>query len=214
MLNCFLALQSCLNDVVMLFIGLLARRTVSLRFGIATIGGLALCAAMGVTIAGMTTAKRIGIIGGNGWLGNAIAQAAVVTGIVDPNRLTLSGRSDKRGAAELPGVHRTTDNDELVRRSDVVVLSVRPEQFAGVRIDAGGKLVISVMAGIAARSIAGRTGASEVVRSIPNAAAAVRRSFTPWYAAEGVTTANRTLVQRLFEACGEAAEVPEEAHID
>ena len=32
----------------------------------------------------MTMEARIGIIGGNGWLGNAIAQAAVATGAVDP----------------------------------------------------------------------------------------------------------------------------------
>ena len=162
----------------------------------------------------MTIEARIGIIGGNGWLGNAIAQAAIATGSVDPARLTLSGRSDNRGAAELPGAHWTKDNAELVDRSDVVVLSVRPDQFPGVHIAAHGKLVISVMAGVPARAIAERTGADEVVRAIPNAAAAIRRSFTPWYATPPVSAENKQLVQALFEACGEAAEVPLEAHID
>ncbi len=37
----------------------------------------------------MTIEARIGIIGGNGWLGNAIAQAAVAARSVDPARLTL-----------------------------------------------------------------------------------------------------------------------------
>jgi pyrroline-5-carboxylate reductase len=162
----------------------------------------------------MTMEARIGIIGGNGWLGNAIAQAVVATGSVDPARLTLSGRSDSRGVAELPGAHRTKDNGELVDRSDVVVLSVRPEQFQGVHIAAHGKLVVSVMAGVPARAVAERTGADEVVRAIPNAAAAIRRSFTPWYASPRVSAANKRLVQALFDACGEAAEVPLEAHID
>ena len=157
---------------------------------------------------------RVGIIGGNGWLGNAIAQAAVATGAVDPACLTLSGRSDNRGTAEIPGARWTKDNGELVDRSDVVVLSVRPDQFTGVRIDARGKLVVSVMAGVPARAIAERTGADEVVRSIPNVAAAIRRSFTPWYATPPVSTESRRLVQTLFEACEEAAEVPLEAHID
>jgi pyrroline-5-carboxylate reductase len=162
----------------------------------------------------MTIEARIGIIGGNGWLGNAIAQAAVATRSVDPARLTLSGRSDERGAAELPGVYRTRDNGELVERSDVVVLSVRPEQFQGVQITAHGKLVISVMAGVPAHTIVERTGADEVVRALPNAAAAIRRSFTPWYAAPPVSAESKRLVQALFDACGEAAEVPLEAHID
>jgi pyrroline-5-carboxylate reductase len=162
----------------------------------------------------MTIAARIGIIGGNGWLGNAIAQAAVATGSVDPARLILSGRSDSRGAAELPGAYWTKDNQELVDRSEIVVLSVRPDQFPGVDIAAHGKLVISVMASVSAHAIAERTGADEVVRAIPNAAAAIRRSFTPWYAAPPVSAANKQLVQALFETCGEAAEAPLESHID
>lgn len=162
----------------------------------------------------MTIEARIGIIGGNGWLGNAIARAAVASGAVDPARLTLSGRSDNRGAVEIPGACWTKDNRELVGRSDVVVLSVRPDQFPGVRIDARGKLTVSVMAAVPARAIAERTGADEVVRAMPNAAAAIRRSLTPWYATPPVSTVGKRLVQTLFAACGEAAEVPLEAHID
>ena len=162
----------------------------------------------------MIIGARVGIIGGNGWLGNAIAQAAITTGAVDPARLTLSGRADNRGAAALPGARWTKNNAELVDRSDVVVLSVRPDQFPGVHVNARGKLVVSVMAGVPARAIEERTGASEVVRAIPNAAAAIRRSFTPWYATMPVSAANKRLVQALFEACGEAAEVPLESHID
>jgi pyrroline-5-carboxylate reductase len=161
----------------------------------------------------MTIESRIGIIGGNGWLGGAIAEAAVASGTVDPARLMLSGRSDKRSVT-IPGVRWTTDNRELVQASDVVVLSVRPDQFPGVDIDAGGKLVISVMAAVPARAIAERTGADEVVRAMPNAAAGIRRSFTPWYATSPVSPGNKQLVQALFDACGEAAEVAHESHVD
>lgn len=162
----------------------------------------------------MTIDSRIGIIGGNGWLGSAIAKAAVTSGAVTPDCLTLSGRSDKRGAAEISGARWTRNNRELVESSDVVMLSVRPEQFPDVDIDARGKLVISVMAGITAQTISERTRTAEVVRSIPNAAAAIRHSFTPWFATKSVSTEGKRLVQSLFEACGEAAEVPLEAHID
>lgn len=162
----------------------------------------------------MTLEARIGIVGGNGWLGNAIARAAVAAGAVDPARLTLSSRSDRCDAAAIPGARWTKDNGELVDRSDVVVLSVRPDQFREVRIAARGKLVVSVMAGIPAHVIAERTGADAVVRAIPNAAAAIRRSFTPWYATPPVSVASKQIVQTLIEACGDAAEVPLEAHVD
>jgi pyrroline-5-carboxylate reductase len=162
----------------------------------------------------MTINARIGIIGGNGWLGNALANAAVSRRTIDPARLTLSSRSENRGTAEIPGAHWTKDNAELVERSDVVVLSVRPDQFPGVHIAAHGKLVVSVMAGVPAQTIAERTGATEIIRAIPNAAAAIRRSFTPWFATPPVSTGNKQLVQEFFEACGDAAELPVEAHID
>lgn len=67
----------------------------------------------------------------------------------------------------------TTDNDALVKDADVVVLSVRPEQFGDLRVEARDRLVVSVMAGISVRAIEERTGAREIVRAIPNAAAGI-----------------------------------------
>jgi pyrroline-5-carboxylate reductase len=157
---------------------------------------------------------RVGIVGGNGWLGNAMAAAVVASRFVEPSRLTLSGRSDNRGVADIPGAHWTKDNAELADRSDVIVLSVRPDQFPAVGVDARGKLVISVMAGVPARVIAERTGADQVVRSIPNAAAVIRKSFTPWFATPPVSPDSKRLVQALLETCSDACEVPQESHID
>lgn len=162
----------------------------------------------------MAVQANIGIIGGNGWLGNAIASAAIASGAVQGSRLILSGRSDRRGALAVPGATHTRDNDELVARSEVVILSIRPEDFMPLRIAAADKLVISVMAGTSAQEIARHTGASRIVRAIPNAAAAIRRSFTPWFATPPVSDADRQVVRQLFDACGEGAEVAQEAHVD
>jgi hypothetical protein len=56
----------------------------------------------------MEQGLTIGIIGGNGWLGHALASSALAAGLVRTQSLTLSRRSTKRGATELPGVHWTT----------------------------------------------------------------------------------------------------------
>lgn len=162
----------------------------------------------------MTIDSIVGIIGGNGWLGSAIANAAIAGSVIVPDRLIVSGRSDKRGVADVAGVQWTRDNRELAASSDIIVLSVRPEQFAAINIDARDRLVVSVMAGITAETIAQQTSAAEVVRAIPSAAAAIGKSFTPWFATTAVSAGNRQLVQTLFESCGEAAEVPQESHID
>ena len=155
---------------------------------------------------------RIGVIGGGGWLGGAIVDAVVEAGLVRPAGLSLSYRSAR------PDKHAdafwTTDSQALAARSDVIILSVRPQDWPTLRLDAEGKLVISVMAGISLDAICRAHGTRRAVRAMPNAAAEVRRSFTPWTGTPGVTPDDKALVQSVFEACGIADEVKSEADID
>ncbi len=162
----------------------------------------------------MAIAERLGVIGGNGWLGSALIQGALAAGVLDPARLSLSSRTGTQGRLQGLAAVWTQDNAELVDRSEVVILSVRPEQFADIAVDLRGKLAVSVMAGISCAAIADHTGAERIVRALPNAAAAIGKSFTPWYAHGDVTDAGKALVRTLFAASGEEVEVPDEFHID
>ena len=156
----------------------------------------------------------VGIVGGNGWIGRSIGRAMLRSGFVDPAALVLSSRSGlATGYAEWPGIRATSDNGELAQRADVIVLAVRPDQFASVRIDASGKLVVSVMAGVPVAALSAATKAGRIVRAMPNAAAEIGRSYTPWYAA-AVSSDDKRLVQGLCETFGSADEVPREADID
>jgi pyrroline-5-carboxylate reductase len=158
---------------------------------------------------------KIGIIGGTGWLGGAIARALLDTGFVVQGDLWLSNTSGRRdGFEDRPDVMITTDNRELVRQCDIVCLSVLPQAFPRLDIDIGDRLAISVMAGVTSAEIASRTGARRVVRSLPNAAAELRQSFTPWVANAAASAADRDLVQRMFTCCGEACEIGAEAQLD
>ena len=154
---------------------------------------------------------RVGIVGGNGWIGGALARALVASGL-PPSRLNLSCRSTPPDW--LPGAIWTHDNQALADASDLVVLSVRPQDWAAVTLSAPGKLVVSVMAGIPLAALAARTGTARVVRALPNAAADVGHSYTPWTASPAVTDADRATVRRLFDACGSGDEVPREEDID
>lgn len=161
------------------------------------------------------TERTIGIIGGAGWMGRAIARSMLEAGFVDPSGLVLSSRShDAEGLAGWPGIAWLSDNRELVARSDVIILSVRPAQFSAVDIDAAGKLVISVMAGVPVAALAARTGAARIVRAMPNAAAEIGKSYTPWFASDGAGAADKELVGQLFDTCGTTDEVFSEADID
>lgn len=163
----------------------------------------------------MTGARSVGIIGGNGWLGHSIGHALLASGLVEASSLTLSCRSGRSEAfADWPQVSWTADNQDLVRRSDIVIVSVRPQQFPAIAIDAREKLVISVMAGVSMQTLQAATSSDRVVRAMPNAAAEIGRSYTPWFASNAVSALDRFFVQALFESCGKADQVPSEADID
>jgi pyrroline-5-carboxylate reductase len=155
----------------------------------------------------------LGIVGGTGWLGDGIARGALESGLVEARRLIVSNRSGQ-GELARQGVRVTTDNRELVQASDVIMLSVRPDQFDALMLEATGKCVISLMAGVPAARIKAATDAAVVVRAMPNAAVDIRRSFTPWFVDGDLADEQKAFVQRLFESVGEAAEVPLEDHID
>lgn len=157
--------------------------------------------------------ETLGIIGGTGWLGAAIAKAVLAKALLPAGSLVISNRSGSHPLAE-QGACLVTDNQELVDRSDVVIIAVRPEHFASLDINATGKTVISLMAGVKARTIKAQTSASVVVRAMPNAAVEIQQSFTPWYCSEEIEATTRSLVQRLFECVGTEAEVQEEDFID
>lgn len=157
----------------------------------------------------------VGIIGGGGWLGGAIAERGLSAGVLSASSLVVSARSARGDRyARWPEVTWTSDNAELARRSDVVILSVRPQQFGELSLDLDGKLAISVMAGVSTATLRRRLNAKRVVRTMPNAAAEIGRSYTPWLASEHVTAADRALVTALFSSCGEQDEVETERQLD
>ncbi|MCT7373979.1 pyrroline-5-carboxylate reductase family protein [Chelativorans salis] len=160
----------------------------------------------------MSDVLKIGVIGGNGWLGGAIAKSIIDAGPVSAEELILSYRSER--PKRLQGVRWTRDNQELADRSDVIIVSVRPADWPSLLVNAGGKLVISVMAGIRLSQLADQLKTKRVVRALPNAAAEVAKSYTPWVASADLDDRDRATVCRIFDACGAADEVGSEDDLD
>lgn len=160
----------------------------------------------------MTPLPRIGIIGGNGIIGGAFARALVDSGAVAAADLVLSCRSTPPGW--LPGARWVHDNAALVAASELVVVSVRPQDWPALALRAEGRLVVSVMASVPLAALVAGTGSTRVVRTLPNAAAAMGASYTPWIASADVTDADRAVLRRILTACGTEDEVADEASID
>ncbi|MBX4937041.1 MULTISPECIES: pyrroline-5-carboxylate reductase family protein [Rhizobium] len=156
--------------------------------------------------------SKIGIIGASGWLGSSLAQGLVDAGVANPQDLILSYRSRKPNI--LPDAVWTLDNKLLAEEAAVVIVSVQPGDFPSVDIAIGGKLAISVMAGINLAALSRHLGTDRVVRSLPNAAAEVRQSYTPWVASPKVTDEDRALLRRIAGAWGEADELRFELDLD
>jgi len=99
-----------------------------------------------------------------------------------------------------------------------ILLAVKPQSFADLMAavdDAwSDKLVISIMAGITMKTIADATGASAIVRAMPNLGARVGHSITGWYPSAAVTPAQLKHAGELFSAIGMSVRLREESQID
>ncbi|MDT0345954.1 NAD(P)-binding domain-containing protein [Streptomyces litchfieldiae] len=155
------------------------------------------------------TVKRIGIIG-VGEIGRAIVLGLRHGGGISPE-VFLSPRG-ARTAAELSaryeGVRVCADNQEVVDRSELVIVAVRRQDrhdaLAGVRV-AGDKVVVNVMAGVGNDDLR-RTLATDapLVRAIPLPAIRERRCVTVVHPAHPE-------VNSFFERLGGVLPVADEA---
>ncbi|ASM74169.1 MULTISPECIES: pyrroline-5-carboxylate reductase family protein [Roseobacteraceae] len=163
----------------------------------------------------VSTAINIGIIGGSGMLGSAIATAILASGNIAPAQVWISNTSGQApGFALNSSVHITKDNGTLVDACDMVILCVPPAAFPEIHIHAPDKLVMSVMAGVTLDQLGARTGAVRLVRAMSSPAASLALAYSPWIASPEVTSSDRHIVQIILEACGKTDEVFDESQLD
>jgi len=163
----------------------------------------------------MPFSQTVGIIGGSGQLGCAIATAWLESRTVAPEKLWISNRSGSASAFEAwPGIKVTASNQKLAEACDVIFLSVPPAVLESARISAPEKLIVSVMAGISIERLQDLTGSGRVVRAMSSPAARLRLAYSPWVAAPAVAEHDRATVTTLLSACGLTDEVHGEDQIE
>ncbi|MGC8606955.1 MAG: pyrroline-5-carboxylate reductase [Vulcanisaeta sp.] len=126
---------------------------------------------------------RYAIIG-LGKIGTAIAKSLIKSG-VDPGSISGSVRrveSVNRVRRELPGVFVSTNNAEVVKDADVVILAVKPYQVLDAlmpirNILGNEQLLISVVAGVTT-GIIEELVPSKVIRAMPNIGIVIERGVT------------------------------------
>lgn len=157
---------------------------------------------------------RVGIIGANGWLGAILGRRLLDSGVVTPDRLAVLTRDARSQPlySGYAGVTWARDADDIVARCDVIVVSVRPHDWEDVILAAPGRLLISFMAGITLSDLA-QTGA-RCARAMPNAAAELGKSYTPWIGDGLVTAGDAATLENVLSVLGSVERLHHEVHLE
>lgn len=158
--------------------------------------------------------KKIAIIGG-GNLGTAIAEGLLKSKFSKPGELIIT----KRNIATLKSladrkVSVTSDNIAAVKKSDVIILAVKPFQVSDIlnriKKELGtNKMLISVVTGVTMSDIKSITGDKvSIFRAMPNTAIAIQQSMT-CICGDKVSTAEINYVHDLFKNLGLVVSIDE-----
>jgi len=156
---------------------------------------------------------KIGIIGGTGIIGSGIAKFLLLHETSADN-LWICNRSQKNLLCDNADmVNYTSDSQELIDACDVVIIAVRPTDFANMVLRFNSQLLISVMAGVTIEALKERTQASSIVRAMPNAAVEIGKSFTPWYS-RYLSFDHQLLVRYILSSSGDEYALSTELQLD
>ncbi len=154
-----------------------------------------------------------------GFIGAGVMAETMVAGVDLPgDRIIVSdphpGRREHM--QERYQVHAVSDNLELVRRADLVVLAVKPQNLAIIFRQLGdsipeGKQFLSIVAGASLASLRRGLNYQAVARAMPNLPCRVHKGMTVWTGAEGAAAER---IRHVLSGIGEEMHVSAESHVD
>ncbi|HXF05777.1 MAG TPA: pyrroline-5-carboxylate reductase [Blastocatellia bacterium] len=157
----------------------------------------------------MLRQRKIAIIGA-GKIGEALIRGMLTAGIVSPENLIATARRPSRldYLAEQYGISTTLDNGQAVDRSDLIILSVKPQTVAEVLEEIrlrllSHHLLISVAASVSTSFIEKTlNGPVPVIRAMPNTPCIIGAGMTGLCAGQYATREHLRLAETLFGAVG------------
>lgn len=160
-------------------------------------------------------AGRLGFVGA-GQMAQALAAGVAGSGLFSDPILA----SDPSPAAREQFRHKVrsarlvTDNGEVFRQADVVVVAVKPQHLEQAldSVTAASRqspLVISIAAGVTLERLCRLVQTRRVVRVMPNTPCLVGYGAAAYAVAEDVSEADGQLVESLFRAVGMVVGLPE-----
>jgi pyrroline-5-carboxylate reductase len=161
--------------------------------------------------------KSIGFVG-TGNMAEALIKGLLAASVVEPGEVWGSDPRQQRcdEIARKYGIHTSTGNADVVRASEIVVLSVKPQILPGVLTEIAPHLqphalCISIAAGTPVAAIERRLPkGTRVVRTMPNTPALVGAGATAIAAGGHATPADLEAAKQIFDAVGKTAVLDEE----
>jgi pyrroline-5-carboxylate reductase len=159
---------------------------------------------------------RLGFIGG-GKMAAALIRGLQSVGLTSPDRVIASDvlLAARESLAKDTGIAVTADNREVVARSEVLVLAVKPQVMANVleeiqSLVTPDHLVVSIAAGIRLGQLSDWLGVQRrIVRVMPNTPCLVGACAAGYAMGAHVRPGDGDIVARMFNAVGKAFLLPE-----
>ena len=161
---------------------------------------------------------KIAIIGA-GNMGGAIARGLYASGLSKANDLFISNAHEeklKAIAKDIPGIYTTTDNREIIKKADCVMLAVKPwlikDVIEGIlpELDFHKQTIVSIAAGISLQTLAVDLKSKDyaLFRVLPNTAIALRASMT-FISSQNASQKQEEELLNIFNQLGKAIIIPE-----
>ncbi len=161
-----------------------------------------------------------------GFIGSGNMAEAMIKGILHkelvppPSIFAADPRADRLAyLAEGYGIRTSTNNREVARAADVLVLSIKPQVLAkvmkGINLDVrADALVLSIVAGARIKVIVKGLRHAAVVRAMPNTPGQFGEGMTVWTSTPHVTDRQWDQAQTILRALGKEIWMDDEGYLD
>lgn len=169
----------------------------------------------------MLNGKVVGIIGA-GNMGDVLIRGLIQSGKVKKNSIIASDANQERlaYAEKTYGIRATTSNVELVEKSSIVIIAVKPQNIDDLLEELSassheGHLFISIAAGIPTERLAAKMHhKSGIIRVMPNAPSSVLAGIAALCPGRNVSAADLKRAVSIFECVGKTVIIRNEALMD
>lgn len=153
-----------------------------------------------------------------GFIGGGNMAEALIKGILHDGRkdiIVSEPRDDRRAYLEKTyGVQTTPHNRDVCRKSEIIVLAVKPQDMDEVTAEIADAvspagLIVSVAAGVTISYLSARLKAGKIVRVMPNTPALVQEGMSVLSMCECIHDREMGLVREIFMSVGKVIVLPE-----